>query len=72
MTNNLVRTFLSIPVKREIISKKNMLYSTLQDSKLSISWVKNHNLHLNVKFIGHTPEKSIKKIIESVLGLLQV
>ena len=66
MTTNLVRTFLSIPVKKEIKSKKNMLYSTLEDSKLSINWVKNHNLHLNIKFIGQTPEKSINKIIKSV------
>ena len=66
MTNNLLRTFLSIPVKKDIKSKKNMLYSTLEDSKLTINWVRNTNLHLNVKFIGQTPEKSIKKIIESV------
>ncbi len=66
MANNLVRTFLSIPVKKEIKSKKNMLYSTLEDSKSTIKWVRNPNLHLNVKFIGQTPEKSIKKIIESV------
>ncbi len=66
MTNNIVRTFLSIPVKNDIKSKKNMLYSTLEDSKSTINWVRNPNLHLNVKFIGQTPEKSIKKIIESV------
>ncbi|MFL3008636.1 MAG: RNA 2',3'-cyclic phosphodiesterase [Candidatus Neomarinimicrobiota bacterium] len=69
MTNNLLRTFLSIPVIKDIKSKKNMLYSTLEDSKLNINWVRNTNIHLTVKFIGQTPEKSIKKIIESVSGI---
>ena len=66
MANSLVRTFLSIPIVKEIKIKKNMLYSTLEDSKLSINWVRNHNLQLNIKFIGQTPEKSINKIIKSV------
>ena len=64
MKNKLVRTFLSIPVIEDIKLKKNMLYSTLEESKLTINWVRNSNLHLNVKFIGQTPETSIGKIIE--------
>ena len=66
MTNKLVRTFLSIPIIKDIKSKKNMLYSTIEESKSSINWVQNSNLHLNVKFIGQTPEISIDKIIECV------
>ena len=64
MKNKLVRTFLSIPVIEDIKLKKNMLYSTLEESKLTINWVRNSNLHLNVKFIGQPPETSIGKIIE--------
>tara|TARA_B100001250_G_scaffold165625_1_gene142564 strand:+ start:1515 stop:2093 length:579 start_codon:yes stop_codon:yes gene_type:complete len=66
MKNKLVRTFLSIPIINDIKSKKNMLYSTLEESNSTINWVKNSNLHLSVKFIGQTPESSIDEIIECV------
>ena len=46
--------------------KKNMLFSTLQGSNANIKWVKNENLHLTLKFIGHTREKDIPKIIDAV------
>ena len=43
-----------------------MLFSTLQGSNANIKWVKNENLHLTLKFIGHTREKDIPKIIDAV------
>ena len=66
MNEKLIRTFLSFPVPMEVKSKKNMLYSTLEDSDAEIHWVKNHNLHLTVKFIGHTTESFVSKIIDTV------
>ena len=62
MSDNLIRTFISIPVPHEVKSKKNMLYSTLEDSPSNISWVKNEQLHLTLKFLGHTPESSIESM----------
>ena len=62
MSDNLVRTFISIPVPNEVKSKKNMLYSTLENSPSNISWVKNEQLHLTLKFLGHTPEASFDNI----------
>jgi 2'-5' RNA ligase len=72
MKNKLVRTFLSIPIINDIKSKKNMLYSTLEESKSTINWVRGSNLHLNVKFIGQTPETSIDKIIECVSRITSI
>ena len=66
MTDKLMRTFLSIPVPFEVGSKKNMLYSTIEDSKGNINWVKNANLHLTLKFLGNTPESSFQMVIDSV------
>ncbi len=66
MSEKLIRTFLSIPVPQEVRSKKNMLYSTLEESPAKINWVKNIQLHLTIKFLSHTPESMIKKIIDRV------
>ena len=62
MADNLMRTFISIHVPNEVKSKKNMLYSTLENSPSNISWVKNEQLHLTLKFLGHTPEASFDNI----------
>ncbi len=62
MSDSLIRTFISIPVPNEVKSKKNMLYSTLENSPANISWVKNEQLHLTLKFLGHTPETIIENI----------
>ena len=66
MTEKLLRTFLSVPVSREVSSKKNMLYSTLETVDGDIHWVKNAQLHLTMKFLGHTPESTINDVIDHV------
>ena len=66
MDEKLIRTFLSIPVPDQVKLKKNMLYSTLEDTPAKIAWVKSNNLHLTIKFIGYTPESFINKIIEVI------
>ena len=66
MTEKLLRTFLSVPVPSEVGSKKNMLYSTLETVDGDINWIKNFQLHLTLKFLGHTPESSIDNVIEHI------
>ena len=66
MTEKLLRTFLAIPVPRDVSSKKNMLYSTLENVDGDINWVKNAQLHLTMKFLGHTPESAINDVIDHV------
>ena len=66
MTEKLLRTFLAIPVPRDVSSKKNMLYSTLENVDGDINWVKNAQLHLTMKFLGHTPESAIIDVIDHV------
>ena len=72
MNEKLIRTFLCIPVSSEVKSKKNMLYSTLEDSPAQINWVKNTNLHLTIKFIGHTPESSFTDIIKEIKSVTEI
>ena len=66
MTEKLLRTFLGIPVPRDVWTKKNMLYSTLESVDGDINWVKNAHLHLTIQFLGHTPESSINDIIDHI------
>ena len=63
MSDKLMRTFISIPVPNEVKSKKNMLYSTLENSPSNISWVKNEQLHRTLKYLSYTPETSFDNII---------
>ena len=61
----LIRTFLSIPVPAAVRSKKNMLYSTI-DEEFKVNWVKNINLHLTIKFLDYTPESEIPKLLLAI------
>ena len=71
MNEKLIRTFLSIPVPPDVRAKKNMLYSTLEDSPAQINWVANKNLHLTIKFIGFTPESTFKGIIHTLKSITE-
>ena len=71
MNEKIFRTFLAIPLPREIRSKKNMLYSTLENSPASINWVKDIQLHLTVKFLGNTPESEFSRIIKTIENITQ-
>ena len=69
MTDRLLRTFISIPIPNEVRTKKNMLYSTLEKSPANINWVKNEQLHLTIKFLGHTPELLFDEIKDGLCNI---
>ena len=74
MSEKLIRTFLSIPVPLMVRSKKQMLYSTLEQSPAKINWVKDEQLHITIKFIGQTPENlfdEIKSLIVKVVSSIR-
>ena len=39
-----------------------MLQSTIHSKGAKIKWVKDGNMHLSLKFIGHTPESSVEDL----------
>ena len=43
-----------------------MLDKITEKSPAKINWVKNIQLHLTIKFLSHTPESVIEKIIDRV------
>lgn len=70
MSDRLLRTFISIPIPNEVRTKKNMLYSTLENSPSKINWVKNEQLHLTIKFLGHTPESLFNEIKDRLCNIV--
>ena len=70
MSDRLLRTFISIPIPNEVRTKKNMLYSTLENSPSKINWVKNEQLHLTIKFLGHTPESLFNEIKDGLCNIV--
>ena len=47
-----------------------MLYSTLENSPSKINWVKNEQLHLTIKFLGHTPESLFNEIKDGLCNIV--
>ncbi len=60
------RLFIAIPIKPEehLLRQKAFLMKNLSEEK--ITWVKENNFHLTLKFIGKTPTKQIPEIVESI------
>ena len=62
MAESLLRTFISVSLPKEIVNIKKMLQSTIDSKGVEIKWVRDGNMHLTLKFIGHTPEESVDNI----------
>ena len=62
MAESLLRTFISVSLPKEIVNIKKMLQSTIDSKGVEIKWVRDGNMHLTLKFIGHTPEASVEDI----------
>ena len=61
MAESLLRTFISVSLPKEIVNIKKMLQSTIDSKGAEIKWVRDGNMHLSLKFIGHTPEASVDR-----------
>lgn len=67
----MIRTFIAVPVPDRVKRVKQMLFSTLENEKVKIKWVRNMQIHLTLKFLGFTPDRSVnrlKSIIANVIA----
>ena len=62
MAESLLRTFISVSLPIGIVNIKKMLQSTIDSKGVEIKWVRDGNMHLTLKFIGHTPDASVEDI----------
>lgn len=70
MNEKLLRTFISVTLPKEIVSLSNMLKTTVKSKKDNVKWVYPGNIHLTLKFLGHTPPNAtdeIKNILEQTV-----
>ena len=60
-----LRLFIAIELSQEIHQNLTKLIQPLQiSSSRSINWVKPENIHLTLKFLGDTPRRQIRPIID--------
>jgi 2'-5' RNA ligase len=64
--SKLLRTFLAVRVPTTVIDVQKMLKTTLDLKKGRMNWVRPGQIHLTLKFLGHTPRESIPAINEAV------
>lgn len=62
MSDKLLRTFVSVTLPKEIVNLSKMLQTTVTSKKDNVKWVNPGNIHLTLKFLGHTPPNSIDKL----------
>ncbi|TWU58914.1 2',5' RNA ligase family [Rubripirellula tenax] len=65
------RSFIAIPLSREITKAAVRLIDRLKVSGDGIKWVPTDNLHLTLKFLGDIETNDIPKISDVVRGVLE-
>jgi len=71
MSEKLIRIFISVFVPKEIVNIKEMLKTTIDTRGIKIRWIQDGNMHLTLKFIGNTTEKSIDSINNAIHDLVK-
>jgi 2'-5' RNA ligase len=69
MRDILLRTFIAIPVPETLFPVLRHLKTLVQRNGSKVKWVRPEAIHLTLKFLGHTPESSVKEI-RSILSEL--
>jgi len=76
MSDRLLRTFISVTLPKKIVSVSDMLKTTVIAKKENVKWVNAGNIHLTLKFLGHTPlevtdkvNQVLEKIVLNYLGM---
>jgi 2'-5' RNA ligase len=62
MTERILRTFIAVTVPRQVLAVRDMLATTIEVKRSRIRWVKNGQIHLTLKFLGHTPETTVDRV----------
>jgi RNA 2',3'-cyclic 3'-phosphodiesterase len=60
--DNLIRTFIAIPLSDEIHRKLAEFQSALKKYNADVSWVKPENIHLTLQFLGEIHPNLVEKV----------
>lgn len=61
-SENLIRSFIAIPLSEEIHHRLEEFQSTLRKFHADVSWVKPSNIHLTLQFLGEIHPHLVEKI----------
>lgn len=67
--DNIRRIFLAVPAPAEIVSLQDKLRADNSSLK-RVKWMRNHNIHLTVYFIGNVPAEQFETIIEAIIPVI--
>ncbi|MBU0529305.1 RNA 2',3'-cyclic phosphodiesterase [bacterium] len=70
MIERLLRTFISVTLPKKIVPLSDMLKTTVNSQKDNVKWVNSGNIHLTLKFLGHTPLETADEINEILKNLV--
>lgn len=70
MGDRLLRTFISVPVPESVLILQQRLKTLVPISSGKIKWVRQSQIHLTLKFLGHTPVEYIPKIQDLLTSCL--
>ena len=65
-SDNLIRTFIAIPLPDEIHRKLAEFQSSLKKHNADVSWVKSENIHLTLQFLGEIHLNLVEKVGQSL------
>ncbi len=61
-----LRCFIAIGIPENILTNITELIDLLRKNDADIKWIKPHNIHLTLKFLGNTPQHLLTEIKESL------
>ena len=70
MSERLLRTFISVTLPKKIVSVSKMMQTTVVSKKDNIKWVSPGNIHMTLKFLGHTPFDATDEINDVLKDLV--
>ena len=66
-----MRTFVAIDLENKLKANISHFIKKLDSHNPNIRWVKDHGMHLTLKFIGEIPENTASDIRSALMGLSQ-
>ena len=66
MAEDTIRTFVAIELLADIQKVLGEVEEKLKNSQDKISWVKPHNIHITLKFLGNVPKDDISSIEKAI------
>ena len=68
---SLIRTFLAIPIPKEVKGYLKVFLDPMKDRNDQINWVKRENIHITLNFLGDTNPENIEDHSKQLESLIQ-